>query len=343
MTINPEEPRMRLVVIGLAALSLAALSACGGTTSAAEPAAAAPAASVKSDEELNAERLRYENLVADCMKKAGFTYKPDTRDLAVRDPSDEFNGLKTTLLAEDQVRAYREKYGFGKYSQNVYPGDPKVTVHQPEFGNSPNAAAYDALDAAQQKAWDFALVGPEEKKGGTKAPADNTSCSAVASKEVYGDKEQSPDAAKAAEREWRAFQTDADVVAAADKYASCLTGKGYKPKVTTPGDIETQLYWAQQDKWYADTAKTNPATAKAELDKEIEMALADLDCRKDYAGLLRTKWAKVITNGPAWGLPAPSPSPSRWPWPPASRAGRSAPPSSRRPTPRRPASPRPPR
>lgn len=221
-----------------------------------------------------------ENAIAVCMKKKGFTYTPhvSTTDAKAVDPVD----------GEDYAAAktFRQKYGFGIYAASVYPDDPAVSSRT---GGKGTASVEDndeqGLTPAEKKAYDTALQGPpaagkaEEKIGG---------CMAEAHTKAYGP-DLSPAAEKAQENarneknreNGQALNGDPQLVQLAQQFAGCLTGQGITVTTTQPTGM-------------ADMVRLNLARAIPEhhtmskedalplLAKDIDVALKDLDCGKDF-------------------------------------------------------------
>lgn len=303
---------MRRVLVPLAALGFTLLTACGGQD--AGPAAGG-APSPAADPQ--AQQQEMENLIADCMKKKGFQYVAHVAatgegQLGVG----RFTGPSSILESPNEVRAFREKYGFGVFAAMVYPNDPAVVIVKSNAVN-PNTAIREALDPARRQAYDLALNGDQEGvKGerGLEKVTGEPGCGGEASIKVYGEG-RTEAATEDVERDYAAFQTDPEVVAAAQKYADCLRGQGYKVTTTRPGEIEETLNNAAMDGGLpaqagpngvkvpvggaftaaaAGEAELDPEVARAGLQAEIKAALADLDCRTDYALVVRTKHAGVV-------------------------------------------------
>lgn len=295
---------MRRLTVSLAALSLAVLAGCGGKADTGTAAGTATAGSATGTQDTgsatsdaDSATVKAENMIADCMKTKGFQYVP--HPLSYNDDSQiaKYAGLSSLLEPADQVRAFRAKYGFGAYSRLVYPNDPAVAVQKQDPSQNPNNAIRAALDPARRKAYDKALTGSEDgltaKESGTRTA--DQGCSGAAALKYYGTGPSKADQA-AASREYAKFQNDPTVVTAAQKYADCLKHKGYQVSSAQPGRVEESMFDDATGK--LENAGTISAdVAKAGLAKEITAALADLDCRGDYATLARTKYAAAIKAG----------------------------------------------
>jgi hypothetical protein len=317
------------MLVPLAVLGLALSAGCGDKdagTGAAGPAGAAGPTGAAAHSDADVEQVRYENLVADCMKKQGFRYAPRPPLPMGDDDQGRFTGPASVLEPADEVREFRQKYGFGVFARLVYPNDPAVAVPDIDPAKNPNNAIRDGLDPARRKAYDLALQGAadvqtDEDKARKKADSGPQGCSGEASEQVYGPATRDEADSKAAERAYAAFQTDPDAVAAAQKYADCLRGRGYRVRSARPGEVESSMSEAAMDgnlpaegpdggkvptggaatAAVAGAAPVEPEVARAGLEREIKAALADLDCRTGYAALVRAKHAKTITAGRGQG------------------------------------------
>ncbi|MCF2529513.1 hypothetical protein [Yinghuangia soli] len=232
----------------------------------------------------------YANALAECMRKAGFTYTPYVSAPGPQDQDAERN--------PEAARKYREKYGFGAFAAAVYPGDPQVggasTADQ-----DPNSAAFAALPKDRQSAWNVALFGNAER---SKMPGGKLGgCSGEAQVKVYGDEAERKARGDAAAEQSRISRQnlngDAQLVGLAQQYATCLRGKGYPVDTTAVTEIRNALRFV----WFAkageltpepapdkpgmkpqDAPVMDPAVARTHLPQEIRAALADLDCGKDF-------------------------------------------------------------
>jgi hypothetical protein len=270
-----------------AAIAVLSLTACGarpetGTSPSATTPGAAPDTS-SPEGRAEADSVKFENLMADCMKAAGFTYVP--HPMQYTRPASNLAGQDPALVPYDQLKTYRAKYGFGVYARDVYPNDPNVAVPGTDNPN-PNNAIRDGLDPARRQAYDLALDNgsrdklsyEQAKKGVPKEPG---GCVDKVTKQVGpAEPAKTSDAAAeaAAQQATQAFQTDPQVLQAAQNYGSCLRNLGYTVPNTKPGFIEhtlEQVVSAQHE-------NTAPGSAAQGLTQEIKTALDDLDCGKDY-------------------------------------------------------------
>ncbi|HET6479175.1 MAG TPA: hypothetical protein VFG35_03900 [Actinoplanes sp.] len=284
---------MRRLTLSLAACTLAALAGCGGAGDT-DTATAPPAADATATGQDSAQ-VKAENMTADCMKRKGFRYVPHTLDFGDDNGQAKFAGMSSIVEPADQVRAFRAKYGFGAFSQVVYPNDPAVKQPEVDPAKNPNNAIRDALDPAQQQAYDAALNGAArmDTKGGR--PSGDPGCANEAAAKFNGSG-PSKDEQAAAAREFGKFKNDPAVIAAVRKYANCLKRKGYQVSTPQPGMIEQSMFSDAITK-FTNAGPVDVATAKSELTTEIKAALDDLECRTDYAALARAKGLKVVQGG----------------------------------------------
>ena len=287
---------MRRLAVSGAVLSLLLIAGCNGADTDTDTAAAAAGGTTSkpqgtadpqdttegAEAQLDAASIKAENMVADCMKKKGFQYVPTPSSFASnRDRAARYAGPGSVLEPAEQVRAFRAKYGFGgRAARQAYPNDPMLAQPgPPDPSKNPNNAIRDALDPARKKAYDKAMDGNGRKD---RKPGDDMGCGGEAALKFYGEgATEQEEIAKA--REYRQFQTDPATVAAAQKYADCLKNKGYDITSTQPGKIEGEMAEA--------------AMVETVLTRDIKAALDDLDCRADYAALVRGKWAGAVRSG----------------------------------------------
>jgi len=288
----------------LVAGALGLLAACG-TPQAAPPAGAgsptatsggqateAPADGSQ-ESKASADSVRFENLMADCMKAKGFTYVP--RPLTFEKPSDNQLGKDPSLVPYDALKKFRSKYGFGHFAADVYPHDRNVAPEP--LKPNPNTAIRDALDETGKKAYDEAFDGGyvAMKQGGSFDRAKHdASCSGKVSLEVYGpEKPADPAAAAKAAQVQQEYQNDPDLLQAAQGYANCLRGLGYEVGAVKPGVID----WAVEQAALNLYSAAQGANLQQGLDHEIKMALDDLECGKDYRVVAAPKVAEVLAEG----------------------------------------------
>lgn len=274
---------MRRVMIMLV-LSLGVLTGCLAGCRAGESTEGAPASRPARPDP---RQLRYETLIGDCMTERGFSYVPHPAVTPADSAEARYSGWRSVLQPDAEVRAFRQKYGFGLYARLVYPDDPALapgSAPDADRAADPNLTIRDALDPARRQAYDLARQG----------------CGGAAGARVYPSR-------AAGERDYEAFRGDPAVAAAAGRYAGCLRDRGHPIDRTEPGTIETSVYrqateaFGGADLFNPDAAEQlGTAAARRGLTREIDQALADLDCRTGYADLARTRYPEVIAalHGP---------------------------------------------
>lgn len=248
-------------------------------------------------EELKKE-YAFTNEVAACMRKSGFGYVAWVPPSA----SDPAGGLERDY---GRARQVREKYGFGVFAAYVYPDDPERPGSAPRTAANPNDAVYAALSPEQKAAWDTALTG----SAGPARPEPGAGCLGEARLKVYGERHKSDAGGTVAEdarTSRQALDGDPQLVGLAQGYANCLRGKGHVVADTAVTRIRTSL----QSVWFgkageltapqdagrgapapagsagpagpAEGATLDPSVARAMLAQEIQAALDDLDCGREF-------------------------------------------------------------
>ncbi|GAA3544824.1 hypothetical protein GCM10022419_026290 [Nonomuraea rosea] len=266
--------------------SAAVLCGCGGAADSAQPAAqsSSPAAAAKD------KRHQFEAAKADCMKQKGFTYVPYVK------PEKQETEQERKLVSGDYqaMREYREKFGFGIFSQHVYPKEIGIESLQEGIQADPNVKLSRRLSRAQYEAYNTA----------------KDACIGVAGKQVLGVSIKSNIEyiglfAKAFKRA-KAAELDGDpkLVELSGSMATCLKGKGYTVSDTKPTALARRgedLFMDQLGalgreqmgdppggpKMTKDTREfqmpeLTPQQGKPYLVKEVKAALDDLECGKDF-------------------------------------------------------------
>ncbi|MFJ8828229.1 hypothetical protein ACIREE_41745 [Streptomyces sp. NPDC102467] len=247
-----------------------------------------------------------ENAIAACMKKQGFTYTP----VVPEDPADSWatNGADYALTMK-----YRQKYGFGIYAGIVYPHDTAAsgrTAAQQDSDRTPNADYVNTLTPEQKTAYDKVLGGPPDPKAGAKTW---TGCQGEADKKVYGSaspQERSTTTAGQNQANAQALNGDPNLVALAQSYASCLRKEGVSVTTTQPTGIGDMV--RLQALASTPPGAGGPVAVDAEgdsqkslskeealplLTKDIELAMRDLKCGKEFRAAYFPKFLKAPTSG----------------------------------------------
>ncbi|MFE4962272.1 hypothetical protein [Streptomyces sp. NPDC056660] len=306
--------RSRTVRRLAAAVSLLPLLAACGTGSDAHPAdrktTAGSSGQLDIPADANADlKKQYlvENAIAACMKKQGFTYTP----VAPEDPAASWatDGADYTL-----TKKYRQKYGFGIYSGIVYPHDAGAsgsTAAQRDSDGMPNADYVDTLTPEQKSAYGKALGAPPDPKTGRN---DWTGCQGEADKKVYGSasvEERSTATESRSQANAQALNGDPKLVALAQSYASCLKKEGISVTTTQPTGIGEMVKLQALGSAPAgaggvpavggdgNTQKKSMSKEEALplLTKDIELAMRDLECGKQFRSAYFPKFLKAPTSG----------------------------------------------
>ena len=234
-------------------------------------------------DEATKEQYIQENAIAVCMKKQGFTYTPYARSTTAADPLASVDG-------EDYARAkqFRQKYGFGYYAGAVYPNDPNVPFSKAAMAKRTTPVNHDedGLTEAQKKAYDIALNGPpakskaEEKPGGCaetgRVAAHGPALSAAAEKKAEKARNDANHA------NGLALNGDPQLVQLAQQFASCLSGQGIPVSTTQPTGMVDMVRLDISRKLPENFMSMSRETALPLLNKDIGIALKDLDCGKKF-------------------------------------------------------------
>jgi hypothetical protein len=308
----------------VAVLSLALIAGCGGsdgggttTTTGKELSAANESNGSTSGDQSSTDadnpEVKAENAIADCMKQQGFKYVPFVEEYESSDsPRFRYAYASSLLEPEDKVRQWRKKYGFGLAAAVLFPNDSQVAP--PKERVNPNKAITEALDPARLKAYNKALLGSEVKAGDLEAkdvPAQvkkhdkdvadyKKSCSG---KQSVDDSAGQGNPAKTAanHRLVVKFKNDPAVESATEKYGTCMKGRGHKIAGlnSTPSSISEA---AKNDGKGSgpqpvgeESAESYTKPTQRDLDKEVKVAPDDLECRSDYAKLVRSKYPTILT------------------------------------------------
>lgn len=224
-----------------------------------------------------------ENAIAVCMKKQGFTYTPHVRTSDTADPLAAVDG-------EDYARAkqFRQKYGFGYYAGAVYPNDPDVPYSKAAQAERTAPADHDmdGLTDAQKKAYDIALSGPPAK---TKAEEKPGGCSETGRVAAHGPAlgaAAEKDAEKARDEQNHAnglaLNGDPQLVQLAQQFASCLTGQGITVSTTQPTGMVSMVRLDISRQLPESFMSLSKDKALPLLNKDIGVALKDLECGKKF-------------------------------------------------------------
>jgi hypothetical protein len=289
-------------------------SSNGGSPAQAAPGQPAAAAQPDGDGKITApagasddlrKQYAYQNELASCMKAAGFTYQPFVAVVRPQDRDDNDRDY-------DSAHKIREKYGFGAFARSVYPDDPNVPGARGAQPEDPNNRAYQSLTQDRKDAWNQALMGGTDpgalKKSGKLGAA---GCQGQARTKAYGDEAKIQSDSQAQSDQARQSQQnlngDPTLTRLAQQYASCLRGKGYPISTTSVTEIRHALSFdwfgkAAQASPHGDPNKPpnpneppriDPTVARNMLNQEIQAAVADLDCGRDFRAAYYPKFDKA--------------------------------------------------
>jgi hypothetical protein len=239
-----------------------------------------------------------ENTIASCMRKQGFAYTPEP-------PMDVASSWAHDGADFELTKKFRRKYGFGYSAAVVYPDDPQVPGSEAATKPSANAEYVATLTPAQKTAYDKALGGPPDPKVGEK---DWSGCMGTADKKAYGSasaQERSATAASRNQANAQALNGDQKLVGLAQSYASCLKRDGIPVTTTQPTSIGemVKLQAAMsapvgvRGSGVAAEGTSEKPMSKEEalplLTKEIDLAMKDLECGKDFRAAYFPKFLKA--------------------------------------------------
>jgi hypothetical protein len=238
-----------------------------------------------------------EQIKADCMKQKGFKY---VAFVAPQRPQSD-------LSTYEAMKTYRQKYGFGVFSQYVYPKDPltgSIESAEAALGADPNEKIMAKLNDSQFDSYNEALKG----------------CVGKAAKEVLNKEVESAlDGAmqmREAREELEAAEIDGDsaLISLAAGFADCLGGKGRRVPSAKPMALAKRGETEFRDQLKELSGKSEhrapditPAQARPHLDQEIKAALEDLECGKEFYTRYAPKHASISARvrgeyGPLLGL-----------------------------------------
>ncbi|MFS0712405.1 hypothetical protein ABC195_00870 [Microbacterium sp. 2P01SA-2] len=235
-------------------------------------------------EKQNKER---EELIAQCMQDEGFEYIPAPANMSF--------SSGTEWKPED--RDFVAQWGYGAVK---YP-DADAQVEPEQVTPDPNSDYVMALSESEQMAYYEALYGPSPSEeemsedGSYEYNWETSGCHGWADHELNGDDPmQSDEFADVMDAITKFYETSATLPAMADldrEWAECMDAAGY-PGFAAQADAQNSIY-EELNGVYENSTETGPdqATMDEIHEREVELALADLDCRKetDY----RAKYQKA--------------------------------------------------
>lgn len=250
------------------------------------------------DERMEADHKKTEKIVAECMTKEGFEYKPAP-----------FQGGGMVIGGEDDegpqmgTMEFAKQYGYGIVDN---PWNEAATEEpSEEIPEDPNQKYLESLSESEQMAYSETLYGPQptaeemaamEEEEAEPIPYDwkKAGCQGKAQHEVQG--EQSYEAAskdpayadlfKSVEEFWQKQYENNDALDALDrKWADCMSKAGFSDSAKR-NDAQSKL----NDEWNEVMSQGQPtddsgewkeprkAEKKKFQEREIEVAVADVTC-----------------------------------------------------------------
>lgn len=228
-----------------------------------------------------------EELVAQCMQDEGFEYIPA--------PSTMTFSSGTEWKPEDREFVAQWGYGAVKYPDADEQPDPE------QMTPDPNADYVTALSESEQAAYYKALYGPSPSEeemsedGSYEYNWETAGCNGWADHEINGDDPlQSDEFADLMDAVTKFYENAASLPAIADldrEWAACMDAAGY-PGFAAQADAQNSIF-DELNGMYENMTEAGPdqATMDDIHKREVDLALADLDCRKetDY----RAKYQKA--------------------------------------------------
>ncbi|MDF2917899.1 hypothetical protein [Microbacterium sp. NPDC086615] len=257
-----------------------------------------------SEEQLAELGKKREELVAACMKKNGFEYTPDLQASATI-----VDGSGEAWKPDD--RQWVSQWGYGAVA---FPGSDDAENPSTTWVD-PNADYLSTLSESEKQAFSDALWGTPPASTTDTAAEDETptwdwktaGCQGEAQHEVSGEDplqtDQFAPLMNAITELWQQSSTYPGMSEANREWSACMDEAGHTGFATQP-DAAASIHDQLNALWNAGGAASSeaPATpdkkALAELkDEEIDLALADLDCREktDYTARARKAQAEAET------------------------------------------------
>lgn len=261
-----------------------------------------------SDEELAAQQKKREELVATCMKKSGFDYTPDLQAATTT-----YAGSGEEWKPDD--RQWVSQWGYGAVD---FPGSDGAQNPSTTWVD-PNADYLNTLSESERQAFTEALWGRQsvtptdaasEDAPDDAAPAwdwTTAGCQGAAQHEVGAEDplqtDQFAPLMNALSEFWQQSSTYPGMSEANRDWSACMDEAGHAGFTAQPDaamSIHTELsaLWNTRGATSSDQPVAPDKTATAKLkEKEIDLALADLDCREktDYTARSRKAQAEAET------------------------------------------------
>lgn len=228
-----------------------------------------------------AQNLEREELMATCMKEQGFDYAPNVDTGASYSSGEEW---------QPDDREWVAQYGYGMVR---WPGMDEQPDAE-EVYEDPNQEYVASLTATEQTAFYEALYGPSvpeeelDENGSYEWNWETAGCYGWAQHEIDGDNPLTSEEFAPLMEEINQFYTDLDSASGMSEidaeWSACMSEAGHagfarQSEAMTSITDELNAYYENQTEWVED----DPALDEL-AEREIELALADLDCREstDY-------------------------------------------------------------
>jgi hypothetical protein len=249
------------------------------------------------EDRANAESMRMEELVAECMAREGFEYIPV-----------DWSQGGMVISEDDDIPwgtlEFAEQWGYG-ITTNPWEDQQPVDPEPGQEFVDPNQAIIEAMSPTEQEAYYAALYGTFDwstvDEGEVVEPSwEELGCSGWAQHEVWGDnvwggdENEWSDLMDEMQRMWEAIEDDPRVTEAHAAWASCMADAGYSG-LAKVGDAEQSFYdrvnpiWenayadippdAGEEEWRAAEEEVQRQLA-ALTEEEIATAVADYKCRE---------------------------------------------------------------
>lgn len=242
-----------------------------------------------------------EEIIAECMSEQGFEYNP----------VDYSGGIFYSGDGEEwnpESREWVAQWGYGAVN---WPGKQEMeeAPMPDEEWVDPNQDYVESLSESEQAAYYEALYGPQpteeelNEDGSYEWNWENAGCQGVAQNEIYGSQDlwnddEFADLFAAMERLWQDIENDPRNVELDAAWSSCMADAGYSG-FTKQYDAQQSIYdemnalWENGPEWDESLPEEEMNRIWEEYDKqvqeemapiaerEIALALADLDCREE--------------------------------------------------------------
>ncbi|WP_432547151.1 hypothetical protein [Kineococcus sp. SYSU DK004] len=233
--------------------------------------------------EYEEQNRRTEELVAACMSEQGFEYQPNTASSSVTYSSDD--------EWDPESREWVAQYGYGMVTS---PSSEQAEEAPPEEWTDPNGDYVASLSESEQAAYYEALSGPAPSEDDMAAMEDGSyewdwtknGCYGAAQHEVVGDDPLQGEEFRGLMDEIGTFYEGmtswpgmAEVEAA---WSDCMSAAGH-PGLAAQGDAVNSVS-EELNRLYESPGpegEVDQAALDALGEREVEVALADLDCREE--------------------------------------------------------------